>query len=393
MKIGIEAQRIFRKKKHGMDIVALELIRSLQEFDHKNEYIVFVKDDEDSDVLKESPNMKVVRVAGSPYPYWEQVRLPAEAKKNGVDLLHCTSNTAPFTVNIPLVVTLHDIIYLERLNLTEGSSYQILGNLYRRWNVPSMVKNASLLITVSEFEKQRIQEHFHLPQGRIETVYNGVGSHFRRELDQQKLLEVRKKYNLPQRFVFFLGNTDPKKNVQGVLRALSILKNSNRLNFTLVMPDIDRSYLERLAARNGDPDILKNISFTGYIPNEELPALYSLADLFLYPSIRESFGIPILEAMACGTPVVTSSTSAMPEVAGGAAYLIDPLDADSLADGINTVLKDAPLRSQLIEKGLLRAAAFSWKKNALRTKELYERVLKERDMVSDKNFSLEKKLN
>jgi glycosyltransferase involved in cell wall biosynthesis len=390
MRIGIEAQRIFRKKKHGMDIVALELIRNLQQLDSENEFIIFVKDDEDNGVLKESANVKVVRVAGSPYPYWEQVRLPAEVKRHGIDLLHCTSNTAPLRIDVPLVVTLHDIIYLERLNLTEGSSYQILGNLYRRWNVPSIVKNASLVITVSEFEKGRIRDHFHLPEERIETVYNGVGSHFRRVKDQQELLRIRQKYNLPERFVFFLGNTDPKKNVQGVLRALSILKNSNRLNFTLVMPDIDRSYLENLAARNGDQDVLKNISFTGYVPNEELPALYSLADLFLYPSIRESFGIPILEAMACGTPVVTSSTSAMPEVAGGAAYLVDPLDADALADGISTVFKDAPLRSQLIENGLVRSSAFSWKENALRTKALYQRVLRGRKLVTNVNSTLEK---
>ena len=115
MKIGIEAQRIFRKKKHGMDIVALQLIRELQKADTENEYFIFVKADEDHAVLQETPNFKIITIKSAPYPYWEQVLLPREAKKYGVDVLHCTSNTAPIRIDIPLVITVHDIIYLEKV--------------------------------------------------------------------------------------------------------------------------------------------------------------------------------------------------------------------------------------------------------------------------------------
>jgi hypothetical protein len=160
MRIGIEAQRIFRTKKHGMDMVALELVKHLHEVDQKNEYVVFVKEDEDPTCLPSFPNVELKVLHASPYPVWEQWLLPKAAKKAGVELLHCTSNTAPVFPGMPLVITLHDIIYLEKLHVKEGTTYQKFGNLYRRWNVPSVVDKAEIIITVSEFEKNRICDHF-----------------------------------------------------------------------------------------------------------------------------------------------------------------------------------------------------------------------------------------
>ena len=375
MKIGIEAQRIFRKHKHGMDIVALELIRNLQEIDHDNDYVIFVKPDVDRDVLHESENVRIVEIASSPYPYWEQVLLPAAVESHRIELLHCTSNTAPLKLNIPLVLTLHDIIYLEKLSFTRGSWYQIFGNFYRRWNVPAVVRNVSSIITVSNYEHERIQQYFGLEENKVQTVYNGVGKHFQQIEDQHSLSSIRQKYTLPPSFVFFLGNTDPKKNVEGVLKALAILENRGELNFKLVMPDIDRDYIIKMAGRITNADILKCIHFTGYIPNNDLPAIYTMARVFLYPSLRESFGIPILEAMACGTPVVTSTTSSMPEVADDAALLVNPNDPEEIANAIVRAFSDETLRQQLIQKGKSRAAHFSWRKNAEQTLSIYRDVI------------------
>jgi glycosyltransferase involved in cell wall biosynthesis len=377
MKIGIEAQRIFRKNKHGMDIVALELIRNLQQHDLINEYIVFVKDDLDDQVIQESPNLKIVRLKGGPYPYWEQVLLSRAASTHEIDLLHCTSNTAPLRLTVPLVLTVHDIIYLEKWNFTKGTSYQIIGNLYRRWNVPQVVAQAAKIITVSHFEEKRIREHFNLPPNRIQAVYNGVGTHFQKITDTVRLASARRRYNLPDKFIFFLGNTDPKKNVEGVIKALSLIKAKGRLSFKLVMLDIDRAYLERIASNTGNVSILDEICFTGYVPNEELPAIYSLASLFIYPSLRESFGIPILEAMACETPVLTSETSSMPEVAGGAALLVDPFNPEAIANGILKILEDDQNRFQMIAMGIKRAKNFSWQNNADQTLRIYNNVLEE----------------
>ncbi len=374
MKIGIEAQRIFRKKKHGMDVVAMELIRHLQKTDKENEYVIFVREDEDNKVITETPNFRIERLAHAPYPYWEQVLLPRAVRETGVELLHCTSNTAPLRLNVPLVVTLHDIIYLEKLNLTKGTSYQIIGNLYRRSIVPSIVRKAALILTVSESERNWIRNFFALPEEKIRAVYNGVGSHFRPVTDEEVLKSVRKKYNLPDEFVFYFGNTDPKKNMEGVMRTLSHLRRQGKLTFRLLMLDVDRQHLRRIATRIGDTEILDHISFCGYIRNDELPAIYSMAKVFLYPSLRESFGIPILEAMACGVPVVTSGTSSMPEVAGDAALLVNPSDPADIAAKVSDLIEDRQLRNNLIQKGFQRYKIFSWERNALQTLELYKTI-------------------
>ena len=162
MKIAIEGQRLFRTKKHGMDMVVLELINELQKIDHENEYVVFVKPDVDKETLKNTANFKIVELPGGPYPTWEQFALPKAAKKEGCDILHCTSNTAPINPGMPLIVTLHDIIYLEGISIFKkgGTWYQKFGNMYRRYVVPAVVKKSDKIITVSNFEKNRIKEFF-----------------------------------------------------------------------------------------------------------------------------------------------------------------------------------------------------------------------------------------
>ncbi|HEY8936869.1 MAG TPA: glycosyltransferase family 1 protein [Cyclobacteriaceae bacterium] len=371
MKIGIEAQRISRKKKHGMDIVAIELIKKLQVIDTVNQYFIFIKDDEDNAVVTETANFKVIKIKSAPYPYWEQVLLPKAVKDHGLDVLHCTSNTAPLSVTVPLVITLHDIIYLEKINFTKGTLYQIFGNFYRRWNVPSVVKKASKILTVSDYERKRILDHFKMPDNIVETVHNGVGDAFKKVTDTSVLQSIKTKYNLPDNYVFFLGNTDPKKNVEGVMKALSILRKANKLTFTLLMLDIDREYLQRIATSIDDVEILNHISFSGYIPNYELPAIYSLAQAFLYPSLRESFGIPILEAMACEIPVITSNTSSMPEVAGDAALYMDPFNPNTIAEALTSLLTNHELKKNLIAKGIDRVKEFSWRNNAAKTLQIY----------------------
>src|ERR1035437_4650275 len=224
MKIGIEGQRLFRPKKHGMDMVALELIRNLQTIDKENEYFIFIKPDEDNTCLKETENFHIIELDGGSYPIWEQVSLPKAAKKYGCQLLHCTSNTAPIFCDIPLIITLHDIIYLESWSLFRKgfSMYQRFGNIYRRLLVPPALKNSKKIITVSNFEKERIRNFFGWPDdGHVIAIYNGVNDYFKPIYDDNILSKVKNQYNLPDNFFFFLGNTDPKKNTIGVLRAFS----------------------------------------------------------------------------------------------------------------------------------------------------------------------------
>lgn len=375
MKIGIEGQRLFRKKKHGMDMVALELIRNLQKLDQQNEYFIFVKSDEDR-CLSGSGNFHIVEVPAAPYPVWEQYHLPKAAKKAGCDILHCTSNTAPVNSSIPLIITLHDIIYMESLSLLKKgfTPYQKFGNMYRRFVVPTVVRKSLRIITVSEFEKQRIGDFFKIGGEKLVAIYNGVSEHFRPVTDQKELDRIRNKYHLPERFFFFFGNTDPKKNTPGVLKALSLFLKSSGEKIPLVMLDFDRTELARIISEIGDPELSHYVQLTGYVPNVELPALYSLSTVFLYPSLRESFGIPMLEAMACGVPVITSNTSSMPEVGGNAALFIDPFKPEEITEAMNRLVADTALREQLISAGFNNAMRFSWASMARNVLKLYEKV-------------------
>lgn len=376
MKIGIEGQRLFRKKKHGMDMVALELIRNLQLIDTENEYVLFIKPDSDHTAIRETANFKIVEIGTSFYPLWEQLALPRAAKKAGCQLLHCTSNTAPVFTSIPLVVTLHDIIYMESsyLKILQGSgtNYQKFGNAYRRLVVPWIIKKSRKIITVSHFEKKRIGQFFGMANDqRLEAVYNGVSGHFKPVTDPFELQRVKILYNLPNRFFFFLGNTDPKKNTKGTLKAYSDYLKQTSSDIHLVMLDYDHYELEQLLEEIGDNDLINRIILTGYVINTDLPSIYCQSEVFLYPSLRESFGIPMLEAMACGVPVITSNTSSMPEVAGDAALLTDPYKPEEITAAMIQITTDEKLRSELIKKGFAQAAKFSWKAMAEHVRQIY----------------------
>jgi glycosyltransferase involved in cell wall biosynthesis len=379
MRIAIEAQRLFREKKHGMDIYALELIRNLQKIDHKNEYVIFVKPDKDDAILKETENFKIVKLEGGFYPFWEQYALPKAAKEAGCQLLHCTSNTAPIRSKIPLAITLHDIIYLEssytRILSGSATPYQKFGNIYRKLVVPRIVNRSRKNITVSFSEKNHIDNFFGLKDDKqISVVYNGVGEHFKPVTDKLELQMAKEKYNLPENFFFFLGNTDPKKNVKETLIAFSDFLKLSGLNYYLVIADYEQNKLKKMLDGIDDKFLINSIILAGYIPNANLPAIYSQCKVFLYPSLRESFGIPMLEAMSCGVPVLSSSTESMPEIAGDAAYLINPLRPEEITEAMIRLVNDQNLRTEFISKGFKHASQFSWKNTAEGVLELYREM-------------------
>jgi glycosyltransferase involved in cell wall biosynthesis len=377
VKIGIEAQRLFRTKKHGMDIVVLELLRNLQQIDKDNAYVVFVHPDQDR-CLESSSRFKLCELNSSFYPYWEQVLLPRAAARENVDLLHCTSNTAPLQLKRPLVLTLHDIIYLEKKQPGSRTmtAYQQLGQWYRRWIVPRIIPRCDRIITVSQFESRRIEKQLRLPANKLLAVYNGVSSLFKPVSDLAQIRQVRKAFGLPERFILFLGNTDPKKNVENVLRAFASYVQSSPDGWPLVITDYSAERLEAMLQAVGVTELRRHILLPGYIPQKQLAVVYALAQFFLYPSLRESFGLPILEAMACGTPVITSNTSSMPEVAGEAALLIDPTKPEELSNAMLTLQSDPELRQQYAIRGLARAGQFTWRTMAEQVLRIYESVYK-----------------
>ncbi len=373
MRIGIAAQRIFRNEKHGMDMMAVELIKNLQKLDQTNKYFVFVNPDEDNGIIQPSANFVIVPLTRSPYPIWEQYFLAKAAKDYRLDILHCTSNTAPLHLDIPLILTLHDIIYLEKMDWKSGSWYQRLGNLYRRWNVPLIVKKASKIMTVSKFEEKRIRKRFGLAPGKVEVVYNGIGKHFQL-LDPETAEAGRKELDLPSPYALFLGNTDPKKNLYGLIKALKILHENGELSIDWVITDLKEEDLWPILKELDAEAVKDKIHLTGYIRNKNMPYLYNNALFFLYISLRESFGLPILEAMECVCPVITSNTSSMPEIAGEAALLVDPTDEQAISTAIIKLTKDAVLREELQKKGLERPSLFSYKTRVKRIIDMYYKV-------------------
>lgn len=373
MRIGIEAQRIFRKNKHGMDFVVLQEIKELQKMDTPHEYFVFVKPGVDR-CIESSEHVHIIEVNCPSYPLWEQWALPRAARKAGVDILHCTSNTAPIWCDIPLVLTLHDIIFLEPRDKKNKSLYQNLGYFYRRWDVPRILKKCRRIITVSDFELGNIKQKLQLPDSQLKMIYNGYNEWFRPiESDKQQY----RKYIADAGYFFFLGNTDPKKNTERTLVAYAKYLEQSEVKRPLLMADLDQEYLNGIIERNGIEAIRDHIVIPGYIINSDLPYIYNNAFAFLYTSLRESFGIPLLEAMACGTPVITSNTSSMPEIAGHDAILINPESSDEIALKMLQLERDTDFYQRQKAVGLERAKLFSWRKTTENLLRLYEEVYKE----------------
>lgn len=360
MKIAIEAQRIFRVDKHGMDYVAVETIRALQQIDKVNEYFIIVKPGEDR-CLQETANFHLIELACPTYFLWEQVALPLCLNRIKPDLLHCTSNTAPLYTRYPLFLTLHDIIFLEKKKGANQSLYQRLGRIYRRWVVPRIILKCKQIITVSDYERDNILQTLTLDPKKVTTIYNGLSAAFH---PSRKNPDIVKKYISVEPYLFFLGNTDPKKNTPNTLKAYAIYLQKSKRKLPLLIADLKESVIDTLLAKEGLTHIKPNLYFPGYIPNGDLPSVYTGAFAFLYTSLRESFGLPLLEAMASGVPVISSNRSAIPEIAGDGALLTDPTDPEMIAQTIVDLENNIDLYNKQVEYGLNRSKRYSWEQTA-----------------------------
>lgn len=370
MKIAIEAQRIFRSNKHGMDFVVLEEIRELQKIDKENEYYILVGPGEDNKVITETANFRIIEIKCSNYVLWEQVALPLALRRIKPDILHCTSNTAPlFSGRAKLILTLHDVIFLEQRSSTNKSLYQNIGWYYRKLVVPRILKRCAGIVTVSKSEAEKISQTLSINKEKVSVVYNGYGKHFRPIEDYKA---VTGKYTRQDKYFFFLGNTDPKKNTSRVIVGYSKYISLSEFPLHLLVADLSERTLDTILRQEGLESIRPYIVLTGYIPNTDLPYIYNGAEVFLYPSLRESFGIPILESMACGTPVITSNLSAIPEIAGEGAILINPLNADEIGNKLHKLETDADFYRKQVEYGMERVKSFSWENTARGILEIYK---------------------
>ena len=379
-KIFIEAQRLFRAHKHGMDVVALELLQRLRNRTPAYSFDVLVKHDEDH-CLQNSDSLTVSSLSSLFYPLWEQWLLPKQTGNNKKNLLHCTGNTAPLFSSVPLLVTIHDLIFLEKNYLFSkegGSLYQRFGNYYRRLVVPIVARKAKHIITVSEYQRNVIIERLKINPEKISVVYNGVDSRFFEHAEVPVLSNTLMKYGIGFPYIFFMGNTEPRKNTKGAIEAFKIFCEQNpKLTHTLAIKGLTAQQLSQKIKECGAEKYASRIHRLGYIDYADLPLIYQGAAVLWFPSFSEGFGLPIIESMASGTPVITSCTSVMPEIAGDAALYIDPAEPRQLAIQTQVILQNEALKNELVEKGSKRAACFTWERSTNDLMKVYDRLMGE----------------
>ena len=374
MRIALDATAIPRLMA-GAAVYTYELARALAAVDSEYEYVIFARGDLFDDLAATRPRLRVLRVRTPSRPLrllWEQTVLPWRLRQLRIDVLHSPHHTTPIApCGCGRVVTFHDLTFFllpERYPTTRRLYFQTVTRL------SALVADA--VITPSEAVRQDAVRILRLPPRRVIVTPEAAGPAFGPQ-DAGAVEAVRRRYGLEEPFLLSVGSLEPGKNRERLLQALVRLR-ARGLKHTLAIAGQRAWRYEGeapLARRLGLAD---SVRFLGYVPPADLPALYSGADLFVFPSLYEGFGLPALEALACGTPVVASNVSALPEVVGDAALQVDPLDTEALAGAMERVLRDDGLRVDLRERGLRRAREFSWERTARETLAVYEQAARGR---------------
>jgi glycosyltransferase involved in cell wall biosynthesis len=279
---------------------------------------------------------------------WEQFELPSQVGKR---VLWSPCNTGPLGVRRH-VITIHDTAVFDC-----ADCYSRKYGTWHRWMTPRLVKRAAKILTVSQFSKSRLLEHFRLPEDRVVVAGNGVDAQFQPSSaeDQER---VRADYRLPRQFALTVGTLDPRKNLRGILAAWRMTPGLDELPLAVAGCQVA---VFRSAINEPIPS---SVHMLGYVPDDRLPALYSAASVFIFASLYEGFGLPPLEAMACGTPTVCANSSALPEIVGGAAVLVDPRSPFGIGEAVKRVVDDRALQARLRQLGRQRAKEFDWKETA-----------------------------
>jgi glycosyltransferase involved in cell wall biosynthesis len=375
MRIGLDVRSLtcFGKSKVGWYQYTYNLIVNLLALDASHQYVLLsmlghgkgFRGDE------KIPGNLVRRFPGRILnALLERLSVPVELFTGRLDVFHGTCDFAPRTLRCKTVVTIHDLIPIRHPEFAPPH-----GAGSHRKSVSSSARSADVIIAVSHFTKAEILEVFGVPSERIRVIHNGFASSFGPMTDPEQIERTKQKHGVRGPYILFVGNIEPRKNIETLVRACVELRSATEYKYSLVIAGnkdwhfpVVWETVRKLRAED-------SIIFTGTVDNDDLASLYRGAEVFAFPSLFEGFGIPVLEAMACGTPVIASNRTSIPEVAGGAALLVDPLDAVGMAEAMHRLLSDPALRRQCIERGFRRAKAFSWEKAARETFEVYRGVL------------------
>lgn len=326
--------------------------------------------------LNQFKNVNIISAHSSIYSIREQFELPLKSVK--ADIFWAPHYNVPF---LPVkskkrVVTIHDVYHL-----AFAESLNVKQRLYSRFMIKRAVSLSDRIVTDSEFSKSEIIKYTGIDDKKLEVISCGVDvDRYRIFEDKELFLQVKKRYALPEQFILFVGNVKPHKNLKMLLRAFQNYYHHEGKKHFLVIVGKKEGFItgdnEIHKILKSDGDVEEKVVFTGYVRDEDLPVIYNIASVFVFPSLYEGFGLPPLEAMACGCPVIVSNAASLPEACGDAACYINPNDAREIAQRIGELLSDNCLRQELIEKGLQRVKLFSWEKAAFKHVSLFEEVIK-----------------
>jgi glycosyltransferase involved in cell wall biosynthesis len=299
-------------------------------------------------------------------------QMPHLARRLHLDVVHDLVGVAPFALgaaNAKIIVTLHDVIPWS----FPGVSTQLDTLIYRHWH-PRVMPRMDAVITVSESSRCDIERHLHYPASQIFNASEGADSRFQPASPNDEA-RIRAAYGLNTPYMLYVGSVEERKNLRRVLQAYAELDAQTRSRCRLVIVGPQKWKYEGIFKALQGLDLEREVVFTGYVADADLPILYSAAEVFVYPSLYEGFGLPVLEAMSCGTPVITSTASSLPEVIGDAGLQVDPYDVSALTHAMQRVLSDADLRQQMRERGIARAAHFTWEQTAQHVLNVYRQLL------------------
>ena len=371
MKIGIDGRAAKWYRGTGIGTYTYQLINNINKVDTINDYLVFLPENSALD-LSDNFNVELVRASASTN-FWDEVRVPNILDDNNIDLYHVPQNGVGLYTNINChkAITLHDIIPLGMPETVSDRYLYIFNN-----ELPKIINNCDGILTVSEFSKQDIAREFNFPKDKIFVTHLAAEDIYR-PLDKcqcKKILEDE--YNIKEDFILYVGGFSPRKNIVGLIEAFSLLPTDIKRTLKLVITGKKGISYELYKKRAIDLNIDDDVIFTDFIPLEKLPIFYNASKLLAYPSFYEGFGLPPLEAMACGTPVIASNVTSLPEVCYDSALLINPHDVYDLKNSIEIVLKDEALRKNMITKGLIQSSKYSWDVTAKSTINAYKEIIK-----------------
>lgn len=368
MRIAIDARKL---RDYGIGTYVRNLLRHLARLDRTTDYAVVCHGADREAVCQLGPNFHPLLDASPGYSIREQVTIPLDLRRARADLFHAPHYVLPPLTPCPSVVTIHDCIHLRFPQyLPHRASYA-----YARSSMWIAAHRSSRILTVSDASKRDILRYFHIDEKKIEVIPNAIDERFWAPPTDEEVERVRQRYQLDAPFVLYAGNIKPHKNIERLIEAFSLLKKRgfDEVKLLIIGDEVSKyATLRRAVHRH---KLHKHVRFFGFVEDKTLATLYRLARVFVFPSLYEGFGLPPLESMASGTPVITSEVSSLPEVVGDAALLIDPYEPAAIADAMDRVLSDAALRADLRERGLARARHFSWERSIARVREIYQEVL------------------